>query len=1622
MPEPQESGGILTIYSQITSTLNALVETAALINISPGHRAAACNPLCSIIERCQISQDERIRNLVWTAGIWPRLFVVFLDRSHLAKPKSVRQILLLLTSVLEKCNAFKPGIEARGQALETILQALFEEGDHLRVKPALQALAHFIQKELFQVSEILNECKRWHSAESSGSNNAAQSFLVGVMGWVSYPDTAPAAGNLVSTFLKFGRIQNVEAITSKNPSRPLAVWVEPLESSVRQNPDAIQNFRSHLFPELFRPVLSDYLEFLVHLRIDDHVGLRLNTTSCASQTDDLQALLLFTALQTGKEMGIVKEIENGQSQNIEISEGAIGIPAFFLEDLLSHERPETRLAALSILINSAAITRPFTRGTLAAFERNFGHLHADTDANFRGEVTSLTLQLFDRLRAATSTLSKALARSFKANDHIANDSNNDPTVAKQELLDAHIGFIKWYLRFLEHELRPTAAYQRHISALKSLTIITKSGLDANVPRKSLSKQAQGEIKWPFRLTILVPSLVRALFDLIMDPFDDVRHTAASLLKLGSAPGLSSKTEVAVEPASHGHGDPDVLVSRSFANFQARAEKTMLRSGRADHSDGVARAYDLIFEKRASGPRKSSQDPEESSLEWSTTQKGVVEHLMQMLDTTIAMASQDLSAAVSGYPMHGLLAGLRYIFDEADFYSSMAIMDQKEVDLWKSIHRRLFMSLRSIWTCVQGILCNDAPEGHVPDDMEEEPDLTTKDILSYSWRALKEASTLIRVVVAKAPFNLPDGTVVLETSEFEELGRLCFLQLAELRHRGAFSTVAQTFAACCLRSSRSSDPAIRQLLESWYQETLSCIRNKASMITRRSAGLPSLITGILVASPEGALFERVMQDLIAEAIAEGRDTTTDGSHLPQVHALNCLKDIFIHTKLGQASEAYMAEGLSLAASRLESKVWAIRNCGLMLFRALIDRLLGSGTTQVWKESDRLKVSRLSYENYPSLLPIITRLLTPSRRGSFTNDVALEGVFPALQILQRALPPATRRAEIRQLVLNLVRSSHWHVRDMASRTLAALIDQTESLEWILHLLEAQFSGQNDLHGRLLSVKYMAKKHFENSCDFIGTAPRFSSFQGITLTLVADWHVIHTALLDKYENLFVFNNCDITKSAYLDIHNFLGAQAIGKHILFDTVNLRPSLDIGHFTTSGPSNEHASNSLNLLDNDQPRNLKAKSSGASLLYRAIALYQVLLELGPINTLDCDTTSITLEKLSPLLSTTITSTPVDFQRLVMQSLMKLEGHLDDVQVASAARQTMANLLEAGVPASVLVEQQPTSVEEQLTKSKNGESSPSLNENTLRLRGPLLDLQFQPDSTLNPSLITSIRKFTRQLNRALNEGNPFPTRFAAVSSLASLSHIWNHPQRRSNPTFAAAILGLSLVTYDALNDDDDEIRDIAAKVVPKIIGGERFPPGAKTVVPLVASSMLAEHLADVFGGDEELCKQCIERMLCSESGRLLDGAPTALNTPVGDFLVEARKESTALFVQEKQNLFIDPVREAAVWSAALKRMKVEAVSEISKTRVAKWVIEGLDVLRKTAENERDGALGWTTKAEAFALGMRVIEAAGVALYWGEGNKEVKRLLSDLRDCGEKSGMNGLWLDKIGEIMVVVKEGV
>lgn len=102
--------------------------------------------------------------------------------------------------------------------------------------------------------------------------------------------------------------------------------------------------------------------------------------------------------------------------------------------------------------------------------------------------------------------------------------------------------------------------------------------------------------------------------------------------------------------------------------------------------------------------------------------------------------------------------------------------------------------------------------------------------------------------------------------------------------------------------------------------MRCIQDKSSVLTRRSGGIPALMVGILTADPEGPLFRRAVEELENEASKEIMNTNVEESRLPQVHALNCLKDIFTNTKLGEASEPFLGSCLNLAASRLESSVY------------------------------------------------------------------------------------------------------------------------------------------------------------------------------------------------------------------------------------------------------------------------------------------------------------------------------------------------------------------------------------------------------------------------------------------------------------------------------------------------------------------------------------------------------------------------------------------------------------------------------------------------------------------------------------------------------------------------------
>lgn len=80
-----------------------------------------------------------------------------------------------------------------------------------------------------------------------------------------------------------------------------------------------------------------------------------------------------------------------------------------------------------------------------------------------------------------------------------------------------------------------------------------------------------------------------------------------------------------------------------------------------------------------------------------------------------------------------------------------------------------------------------------------------------------------------------------------------------------------------------------------------------------------MVGIVIADESsGRLFQQAMQDLAHEATKPVDSSVEQAGGLSQVHALNCLKDIFKNSKLGDRSEAHVPEALGLAADCLSSE--------------------------------------------------------------------------------------------------------------------------------------------------------------------------------------------------------------------------------------------------------------------------------------------------------------------------------------------------------------------------------------------------------------------------------------------------------------------------------------------------------------------------------------------------------------------------------------------------------------------------------------------------------------------------------------------------------------------------------
>ena len=187
----------------------------------------------------------------------------------------------------------------------------------------------------------------------------------------------------------------------------------------------------------------------------------------------------------------------------------------------------------------------------------------------------------------------------------------------------------------------------------------------------------------------------------------------------------------------------------------------------------------------------------------------------------------------------------------------------------------------------------------------------------------------------------------------------------------------------------------------------------------------------------------------------------------------------------------------------------------------------------------------------------------------------------------------------------------------------------------------------------------------------------------------------------------------------------------------------------------------------------------------------------------------------------------------------------------------------------------------------------------------------------------------------------------------------------------------------------------------------------------------------------LCVESVSRLtgmdsaLDSTSAIILDNEPqigegkSVLRLrPVVDLSFEARTTSTVVFVEERQNLYIDTVSEAEDWAELSCCLDHNAWHSSLTSDLEIWTREGLSHILEILQNSIDGALSPTSKPEVFTLYTRVLLAAKVLITRGglhvssngKGKENVYvGLLQKLLDLGRSRLFHSLLLHRIEEIL-------
>jgi hypothetical protein len=713
-----------------------------------------------------------------------------------------------------------------------------------------------------------------------------------------------------------------------------------------------------------------------------------------------------------------------------------------------------------------------------------------------------------------------------------------------------VAFVNELAHALVASIYPGAVYQRVETALEFLAALLRqfppTHRDAGVYwRHSNSAVTTATADLPV-LELFTPTIGTLLLGKMLDLYDSTRNKAGEVLALMPTPlpGLESRellqrlVDWAMRLLGSLRNSEGQMGAQALTLLLARSRATwphlvLVRGQRA-----VDNGRPLVCESLADVQSTLGAAEFEPAHSHEDARLHVCRQLLALLRQQCDVARQQgLEYAAQHAPMHGVLLAIRAVLVEIDVAAVIASASPQLRAEWRQFvgdtcalvsQTLLGIVLEPLMLQHDGAV-DDAAAGTAADNDgggdDDDAALFDDDPLrlvsTLCWITVKESARCLSTLLELAPLDDP-ATRLLSPTEVRAIGAAQVRIMLQCQHKGGMERSYVSFVALCVRTLTSETPELFALPIGWLRGVLQFVRkpNRALYHTRRSAGLPYIVCGILAAERQtlgkntSNLLPPTVRALLAAAsgvaadndsdelpaVASELDSSSDVTsllqpnvvaadvdygavHVTQVHAMNVLRALLRERTLGESMTPLSAAAFEIVLDAFVSPVWGVRNSATMLFATLVDRTIGGGLNA--RDMARMSFT-VFFNRFSSVLPHVFSVLRAAHQAPLAApDTAEQSrVFATLVLLAKLAPSVIETSadgeRLVPLVLAFANHRHLLVRRVAARALAPLVSRARLpgvLAHIAALLPADASTpfrHNVVHGLLLHVQMLLKCH--------------------------------------------------------------------------------------------------------------------------------------------------------------------------------------------------------------------------------------------------------------------------------------------------------------------------------------------------------------------------------------------------------------------------------------------------------------------------------------------------------------------------------------------------------------------